>query len=421
MTDDWSRRALIGTLGTVSLAGCLGRSDGSQTGTDTQDGTGTQSNENTPTTTAGQQSNQSEDGTEGFQADPETPETVEADWPMPAADAGMTNYAAGSSGPTEPVAELWSLSLDAHLSDPVLADETVYVCGSDGVVRAVDATTGERNWSESVGDEAGTPCVLDDQLLVPTADEIVALGRTNGTETWRTETPGRQAMLGATHGVYWIQSSPPAVVSLARDDGSEQWRTELHDPWEAHLFASEDSVFVSSDVHYHDPWTLSPETGSVRGSEPERGYDMPAERFYLDGRVYAVEPFFGQVMAKAVDDDIDGWSTGADAAQGKNMLSGGNEHIYWIPEAGDEQGLYAFSRTDGTEKWHADVTAAISRPVVAEESVLVPTDESIRCFDPADGTELWSVSIRDIGPEFIVADDLVYATQGQTLRAFRPP
>lgn len=389
MSEDWSRRALLASLATATLAGCSASTpDGGADATPTTPG------DETPT-----------------EPRPSTPEHIDADWPMPAHDAGRSNYSP-VDGPTGPVAELWSTPVDASLSGPVLADETLYVGGDDGTVRAVDATTGAERWRRSVGAPADTPWVLGDRLFVPTTESIVAFGVRDGTEAWRADTPGRAAVLVASHGIYWL-TQEPVVVGLERTDGSERWRTALRDPREPHLFAGEGAVFVSTGTNGRIPWTFDPETGEVVGDEPEPGHDFPAERFALDGTVYAVDPFFGIVHG-------DEWSQGVEAG-GESALSGGGDRVYYVADSGDRPGLYALSRTDGTVEWTTDVvTAVLGRPVVTDGCVLVRDQDALHCFDPVDGTERWSRPGDGID-RFVVADDLVFTTGDGAIRAFRPP
>lgn len=387
MAANRSRRAFLASLGAASLAGCTS---------------------NAPVTEA------DTTGTSTPRAAPEPPARIDAEWPMPAHDAGLSNATRESAGPTAPLAALWQVTADTTLSQPVLADETLYVGGADGTVLALDARTGEERWRQSVGVGANAPWAVGEDLYVPTAEAIVALSATRGDEQWRVDIPDRAGILVAAHGVYWI--SEGVVAGLGREDGSERWRTPLQDPWEPHLFAGEASLFVSTGTNGRIPWTVAPETGNVAGNEPEPGHDFPAERFYLDGTVYAVDPFFGIVAG-------DGWNQGVKALGAGELeygLSGGLAHVYYIANGGEEPGLYALSRTDGTVEWSAHLNPeTVSRPVVAGESILVHTGEKLRCFDPIDGTERWARQSDGIGERVIVADDLVYTTQDDAVRAFR--
>lgn len=395
MPDVWSRRALLASLGSVTVAGCIAgtRDEG----------------DDTPATTSGDGATSEPQGT------PTAPDRIEADWPMPGYDAGRSNFSPVADGPVDPVAELWSTAMDSALSRPILADGTLYVGGADGVVRAVDARTGEVSWQQSVGAPAGTPRAVADHLFVATGEGIVALAASDGAEAWRTGTPDRTDLLAAPHGIYWLSDQDsPVVVGLERGGGTERWRTELHEPLDAHLFASSETVLVSTGTNGRFPWRLDPGTGEVLGDEPEPGHDFAAELFSLDGTVYAVDPLFGSV-------DGGGWTAGVDAA-GRYALTGGADRVYYLADGGEEPGLYALSKSDGSIDWTTDaVTAVVGRPVVARECVLVRSEGALHCFDPADGTERWSQPADGIGERFVVADDMVFTSRDGTLRAFRPP
>jgi outer membrane protein assembly factor BamB len=349
---------------------------------------------------------------------------------MPARDPGLSNFAPDAPGPTEQIAELWTASIGTGLSKPIVHDETLYVGGRDGTVRALDARTGSARWQQSIGSDADTPRVAGDRLVVPTNAAIVALETKDGSEVWRTETQnradakgqgdeGRATVLVAPHGVYWIAAGETtAVVGIEPNDGSERWRTEIREPWTPRLFASQESLFVSTGTHSNRPWTIAPDTGAVTGTKPASGYDFPAERFYLDGTVYGVDPFFGVVHGP-------GWTAGGESFRAGRTygLSGGASNVYYVPknDRSDGPGLFALTQQSGKTAWSTDaVGASATRPIVGTETVLVATDETLYCFDPSDGTERWTRPIDDVGREFVVVDDLVYATRDGSVRAFRP-
>jgi outer membrane protein assembly factor BamB len=417
VSEPLSRRAFFATLGAVALAGCLDDTDADpETGTDADGSSGTSTR---PPTGTASDADQSSTPT----GDPTPPERFDSAWPMPAFDPGRSNYSPDAPGPTTRIAELWRTTADTGLSAPVVADGTLFVGGDDGVVRTLDARTGDERWRLSVGDSAGVPWLLDGRLYVPTVDEIVALDADERTEAWRVDTPGRAATLVAQHGVYWLaEGDPPVVVAHARADGAERWRTEIGDPWEPQLFAGGGTVFVSSGPHDFDFWRLAADSGAVIGETPRFGHDFPAERCYLDGTVYAVGSFFGKVRATAVDASGGGWLQSDVPPGGRNGgdLSGGDGQVYYTSNADEGPGVSALSTTDGSIVWTADVEPAITtRPVVAREAILLGTDAGLLCFDPTDGTERWAAPAVD-GPVAVV-DDLVYATGGEAVRALRPP
>lgn len=411
MAEHWSRRALLATLGTTALAGCVADTD--------LNAPVDEESTRTPTSpvTSGEPSTP--------RPDPTAPEHLETDWPMPGFDPGRSNYTPDAPGPTEPVAELWRRSTDATLSAPVLVDGTLYVGGDDGVVRAFDARTGDDRWRASVGAPAGTPWWFEGRLFVPTDEAVVALDAGDGTEAWRIDTPDRAAVLVAPSGVYSLSArEPPAVARHAREDGERLWRTEIERPSEPPLFAGDGRVFVSSGTHDFRFWHLAVDSGALLSDAPRGGNDFPAEQFFMGSTVYAAGSFFGKVRASAVGEGGDGWLQSDLNPGGRDggELSGGGDRVYYTSNTDDGPGLYALSATDGSVAWTADVAPAITgRPVVANESVVVPTGEGRRCFDPSDGTELWAGPPDGAGGRFVVVDDLVYAAAEGGVRALRPP
>jgi outer membrane protein assembly factor BamB len=438
--ERWSRRTLLASIGAAALAGCTsGDDDPSETEpptasptsapmqtptaspTDVHTVSGTDRDGTPSSTETASPGSPTETTTSAPAGTPTAPDGVESDWPVPGADTGRSN-AVPAPGPTGAVAELWRVSAGDPLSAPVLSAGTVYVGGGDGTVRALDATTGESRWTVSAGDSAGTPRAADGRVVVPTDGGLVSLAPGDGSEQWRVDTPDRRGLLAASHGVYWVDESGPTVVALGLD-GSERWRTDIADPWEPRVFATEDRVFLSSGPHDNRFWRLAVADGEQLNQDPRRGADFPAEQCYRAGTVYAVDAFFGNVDTKAVSDAGAGWNQGVPPGgeAGGGLVAVGDERVYYTANVDDEPGLTALSRNDGSVVWAADVTATIlGRTVVADETVLVPTDEGLRAFDPADGSPQWTAG-AETGRTPVVADDLVFTTVAGSVVAFRAP
>ncbi len=425
-----SHRAVLASIGTLALAGCTTGDDATDDSPQGSSPTTASETEPSPTVTETPTTTSEQTTSSTPTPNPEPPSTIDAGWPMPGHGPGRSNFAPEVTGPTESVAELWEVTTDGGLSAPVVAEGLLFASSENGTVLSLDARTGEERWRQSVGGAAFTPRVMDGRVYVPTASSIVALAATDGREVWRADAPNRidasrsdegqrATLVVAVHGAYWLSGGDaPEVVALALEDGSERWRREIHDPWSGPLFASEERVFLSTGTHGRIPWRFDPGSGSV-ADEPQRGNDFPAERFVLDGTIYAVDHFFGIVHG-------DGWTAGRDAfATGPDYwLSGGESRVYYVPNVrgAPTTRLFALSQNDGETAWSADVGAGMaSRPVVTAETVLVRSEDALACFDPADGTERWRRSIDGIGERIVVADDLLFTTDGDAVRAFRPP
>lgn len=417
MSPQWSRRVLLASLGTAALAGCAG--NGADTPPDSVSPTGQ------PTATPA-----------SFpQGTPESPDALGSAWPVPGAEPGRSNYLAGATGPTEPVAELWATELPRTVTDPVVAGKTLYVGAADAL-HALDARTGENRWRQPLSGTPGRPWVVDGSVYVPTDGGVVALA-TDGDERWRVDLPSivGGGVVATSHGVYALtERDDPTVVAFDRADGSERWRTAISRPWAAHLFASDDSLFVSSGGRGSTPWRLAADTGDVVGDRPGGYTDSPNPRFYRDGTVFSRDFLPAAVDARPAPGTDSGYDWRERISVGTlGPLSGGGDHLYCVApgdsvrpkpdEPDDGPGLYALGLTDGSRAWSAtDIDVTIDgRPAVTDEAVLLPTADALHCFDPADGSRRWAVPGHDVGERVVAVDDIVYTTTWGTVRAFRPP
>lgn len=395
-----ARRSVLAAAG-VAVVGCTGRestpSDETTNGSDAS-----------PTATA-----------TPTDRTPTPPASVEGEWRTRAANPGRTNHAPDSTGPTQPVAQLWRVPpsalagfADGPSGRPVVADGTLFAAGDDGGVAAIDAASGDVLWTRSVGATGRSPAVVGSTVFLRTTDGVAALDAADGNERWRVTEPTR-ATLAASHGCYRLDDTDPPTVVAHADDGSERWRTSLADPWDATVFAGSSAVYVSSGTRANVPWKLDAATGD-RSGPSGAGADFPSERFLLDGTVYGVDPFFGNV-------DGPDWGTSVPPGSGAGgSLSGGTERVYYATNAGDDAAdVTALARADGTVAWEVSVEPAVTgRPVVGSAVVILPTADGVRVFDAADGTLSWVGSFD--GTRAAIVDDLVIVAD-DGVRALRPP
>lgn len=423
MAENWSRRALLVSVGSGAIAGCLGNDDGEQS----TESPANDSTDETPVTTATDQP-----------AEPSPPDSIEGSWPMPAADPGRSNYNPDSAGPAAPVTQLWETQTEAELSAPILADESLYLGDRNGGVLALDPRMGKVRWRQSMDSSTGRPWFRDGTLYVRTGESIVALDPGDGTERWRAEGSSRGPDLVASHGLYTVSEATSEVIAFDTD-GTRRWRAAINQPWIPTLFASENHVFLSTGTEYEVPWAFDPETGDyldsllgdryLRGLLDESGPEVvhaPGERFYLDGHIYTSDTFYGRVQSYPADKlDRYDWTTNvgpdtSSSGSGADRLAAGSENLY-AAGTGQTNTFHAFSLSDGSESWRVTGNAELrARPVVTTENVYVRTADALRCFATADGTERWSLPGGAVGPQCLVVDDILYTADGETVRAFRP-
>jgi outer membrane protein assembly factor BamB len=216
----------------------------------------------------------------------------------------------------------WRTALDGECYTAPCADsDGVYVGLTDGRIAALDATTGDRRWSEQIAtpdeccpDIQGAPTVADGRLYVPgIAEELVAADTADGTVLWRTavvdEDYGNAVPSPAvTPETAYVNTYHGGLVAIGLADGSIRWRSAedgfnqapavgdggLVMPRNDSVVAYEtkDSV-VASETSDSPAWTIDtpvPDIGMA-------GYIMDTEvalahgTCYVgiaDGRIYAI-------------------------------------------------------------------------------------------------------------------------------------
>lgn len=431
MSPKRTRRALLAALAGVSVAGCA--TDGSRESTDTADPTGT-SGSGVPTAATTRSSPRSSATATTIASQtatarrPPTPESITTDWALPGRDQGRTHHAA-ATGPTAPVGELWSLSVGVPLSTPVVAGGTVYVGGTDGVVRAVDGRTGELTWTQSVGsreaDWPARPRVRGGRVYVEGADGLVALDATDGTVLWRLDTGGIVGLLVADHGLYCTERADDSFVRRALADGSERWRVSVDGNGPSGTVVAGGEYVFFTHPRTAGPWSLRISDGQRDFEGTERQptplpYHSPSPQCYRDGRLYNAAPFSGHVEAMTPPappfDTV--WDRRWDPVEGGFRLAVDDSSAYLATGGDDGPALRSLSRSDGTEQWRRSVGQPTGWPVVTTDTLLLRTSRRLVCLDPTDGSLLWDRSAAGVGP-FVVADDVVFTTAERTLTALR--
>lgn len=354
---------------------------------------------------------------------------------MPANDIGLSNSSSGASGASSSVHQIWAFETDTRLSGPIISNETLYTCGSNGDIYAIDALSGEEDWVQTVSSGAFTPSVIAEILYVPTTGGVVALEADSGKSIWSRETPnrpefnpsaefiGHRPVLVAPHGVYYVSGGDTEqIFRLDLETGDLKWKREFSDPWTGHVFANDDSVFVSTDHNGRVPWTFDVKTGDITQKPSGSGSDFEDERFYRNGSVYSVDQMFREVESTAVTTSGTDWNTGLPAG-GQIGAAADSERLYLHVNSNESVSLYALSTKDGSTEWTTTLNAAngthISRPVVAGDAVYVSTEHKFWCFESETGEKRWSSSKASLGYKTIAVDDLLYSITDGTIRALR--
>ncbi|WP_256545140.1 outer membrane protein assembly factor BamB family protein [Halobellus inordinatus] len=124
----------------------------------------------------------------------------------------------------------WAVPLDGNPTAPPGYPDGVVYCGTHrGHVYAVDATTGETRWRETVGDwvTRGPTAAADGVYVVVLGEGPVKLTH-DGSVSWRsTIDAGTNPVLDSGVALFGTNAG---VVAVGRDDGEVRWRGETDAP-----------------------------------------------------------------------------------------------------------------------------------------------------------------------------------------------
>lgn len=208
---------------------------------------------------------------------------------------------------------LWQVPLAGGTSGHALFDAGRVILGTDsGQIVALAGSSGAVEWSYAVqGAVSRQPVIAGDILYaVDGTNAIYALDRNTGTWRWqyRREPPGRFAVFGegaptVAAGRVHVGFSDGMLVTLAADDGAVLWTRDLapeQDQFEdidARTVVIGDRLFAASVAG--GLYALSPETGDVLWTRPQRGIvrltevDGELVAGIDDGRLLRIEPTAG--------------------------------------------------------------------------------------------------------------------------------
>ncbi|EMA26510.1 Pyrrolo-quinoline quinone [Haloarcula argentinensis DSM 12282] len=266
---------------------------------------------------------------------------------------------------------------DSHASTPAFADGRVYVGAHD--LLALDAATGERDWTfETESDSGGlaTPAVEDGTVYTrgqfddPT---IYAVDASSGEENWRFELDGESSTpLAVADGTVYSIDETSTIHAINATNGKERWQ---------------------------------------RSPSPDIERSTPVIE---DGILY-LGSSEGDLLALNTDDGANVWrrSLGSDSVGPVAVADG----TLFLP--GPEGALIALTASNGHEEWRRSVGTNLSGPpVVAGDLVYVAAGHTLYTFHTSNGDEGWQFETREVifsdyerggvNSGLAVVDDLVY-------------
>lgn len=185
--------------------------------------------------------------------------------------------------------ELWRVDVDAErLFAPTVADETGYLCTSDGIYAI--GFDGEIRWTQSVQVSQGSfdvayddllmdvaPAVDDGRVFAPEPNGIAAIDADSGDVVWTESADTVRAAPAVSGDRVLLADVSNGIRSLDRTDGTERWHWEADGCWTTPA-VSGGTVYATAGA---DIAAVSPSDGTERwrlGGHGLRGdcYSSPA-------------------------------------------------------------------------------------------------------------------------------------------------
>jgi outer membrane protein assembly factor BamB/subtilisin family serine protease len=323
------------------------------------------------------------------------------------------NDAAGTGFVDEEVApdtfdELWTASLGATVmfSSPVIADGRVYLTTENGRLHAIDATTGETDWTFATGGtQRSTPAVTDDTVYVGGgADDALYAIDLDGELRWTYDT-GDEHLVYATptvvDGTVFIatgfgQGNGGFVHAIDAATGDLEWRGEVG----SQIFfgpAVADGIAVAASRDDNRVVAFDAASGDElwATTHDETFISLPT---IADGTIYlgtSTNDFTsGSVLALELATGDTVWhTTGHGDTQGNSPVVYGDLVILGSHSHGT---VSAYDRATGERVWnHVIGTAVTSAQLVTAGGVVLggSQDGQAWALDASTGTRLWDHSM----------------------------
>ncbi len=264
---------------------------------------------------------------------------------------------------------LWSSSIGSgtdglwvELSHQIVG-ERVYVVAADGVVSAVDISSGGNNWQQTIKESVITGVAVGggDLYVGTESGTLLALDRVSGKQHW--SVPLLSEILAppaVSSGVVVVRTVDGKLIGLSEESGREIWRYQREVPVltlrgtsspiiaDGRVYAGMDSgeVVALALQDGRELWLKSVTPARGR-TEIERMVDIDADPVILDGVIYIVS-YQGNLAALGAEQGDLLW---------KRKMSGVTAPMVYGPYlfvADTEGNVWALDRKDGSALWKQD-------------------------------------------------------------------
>ena len=295
--------------------------------------------------------------------------------------------AAAGDAPTP----VWTTRAGRRLTGQMgVADNTLYVGGTDRKVYAINLASGEVSWSTRLpGMIAGGVLLQGDTIYVATSrpdGQVLALRRSDGKKIWRVSSGTVAAPLAMIGGVLVAQNQRGDVLALDPASGKVRWRRRVGAARAPATAAGADAILVSTTdslfrVGISDGKVLHRAASPGSVVAPWLAHDGALLAGTTDSQVVSIRPTdLERLWSLPVDAPV----LGSIGALGDTLFLATRVGTVYRVDPGSEPSAKRVVRLD----W--PVTAPVT--ILGGRIILGGADGTIRALRP-DGTESWRLRV----------------------------
>lgn len=316
---------------------------------------------------------------------PTPPETV---WPLFQYDQSNSGSWKGGLGPRAEAGARWGhVEGGEYLATPVVTDAELFVAdGGEGVVRAVDRTTGEELWSTELVVRAARMTMKDRTLYVPTertGAQFEALDPDDGSRKWSVNLGNSAtAVVARENALYAATTGGVQKVSPISKDVA--WHYDGIALMDTSVAIGNDSIYAAG-TQYGKVVKLGVASGQRSWANNLEGAAQDAPTLSENTVVVPMEKY---LVGLTEDSGRELWRY--ESPVGSSVaVRGGN--VYGTTTGGD---AFSLSLDSGQERWRTGVGAGSVPPLLVGNTLYVAgTDGTLAAMNPSTGSVAWSTKV----------------------------
>lgn len=286
-------------------------------------------------------------------------------------------------------------------SSPTILGETAFIGNIEGLLQAIDITTGDTKWVfETSNSIVSSPTIVNNSVVIGGSGEdgtLYAIDVETGEKQWTFETNGAvRSSPTVVDDTIFVGSDDPNLYAVDAKTGDQKWAVETGDNGRSSPTAVNDTVFIgSADTNLYavnaetgkKEWVF--QTGDVIGSSPT----VANGRVFIgsaDTNLYAVDVETGEEEWVV---ETEGRVMSSPTVAETTVFVGGGSIVYAIDtETGDKQWTFdsgeVYEEKDDQPAHFGSGVIGHSSPTVAGGTVFVGNSNgTIFAIDAETGRE----------------------------------